>query len=320
MAYAKGLHGVADGCHAWLQPDGGWGRSNSGLVIGGGASLIVDTLFDLPATQEMLDEIAPLTVRTPLSTVVNTHSDGDHCFGNELVAAPGVDIIASEAAARLITQHAVDELAALPTAGGRTGDYMKVALAEFRFDDITIVPPTRTFTGRLSVDVGGREVALIEVGPAHTAGDVLVYVPDSKLVYAGDILFIDSTPIVWAGPPQRWVDACDLLLDLPVDTIVPGHGPVTDKTGVLEVRNYLDFVITEASKRYDDGLDLDAAIASVDLGAYGELAGRGRIAQNVAAVYRALDPQLPQPPLVSIFDKIAELEGYAPNNGTVGAQ
>lgn len=320
MAYTKGLHDLGDGCHAWLQPDGGWGWSNSGLVTGGSASLIVDTLFDLVTTRQMLDGIARLTERVPVTAVVNTHSDGDHCFGNELVAAPGVEIIASEAAAGLITQHAVEELAALPRAGGRVGDYMKAALAAFRFDDITIAPPTRTFTGRLSVDVGGREVTLIEVGPAHTPGDVLVHVPDAKLVYAGDILFIDSTPIVWAGPPQRWVDACNLLLDLPVATIVPGHGPVTGKTGVAQVRDYLDFVIIEATKRYDDGLDVGTAVASIGLGIYAGLAGRGRLAQNVAAVYRALDPQLPQQALLDIFDKIAELEGFPPSPDPAGGR
>jgi glyoxylase-like metal-dependent hydrolase (beta-lactamase superfamily II) len=77
-----------------LQPDGGWGWSNSGLVTGGGASLLVDTLFDLVTTRQMLDGIRSLTDRAPLTTVVNTHSDGDHCFGNELVASPGVDMIA----------------------------------------------------------------------------------------------------------------------------------------------------------------------------------------------------------------------------------
>ncbi len=85
MAYSKGLHDLGDGCHAWLQPDGGWGWSNSGLVTGGGASLLVDTLFDLVTTRQMLDGIRSLTDRAPLTAVVNTHSDGDHCFGNELV-------------------------------------------------------------------------------------------------------------------------------------------------------------------------------------------------------------------------------------------
>lgn len=120
MAYSKGLHDLGDGCHAWLQPDGGWGWSNSGLVTGGGASLLVDTLFDLVTTRQMLDGIRSLTDRAPLTTVVNTHSDGDHCFGNELVASPGVEIIASDAAARLITQHAVAEISACRGwAGGR---------------------------------------------------------------------------------------------------------------------------------------------------------------------------------------------------------
>ena len=123
----------------------------------------------------------------------------------ELVASPGVEIIASDAAARLITQHAVEEISALPRLGGQAGAYAAAVLAPFRFDDITVSPPTRTFAGRLSVDVGGREVELIEVGPAHTAGDVLVHVPDARVMFARDILFIDGTPIVWAGPPQRWV-------------------------------------------------------------------------------------------------------------------
>jgi cyclase len=294
MTYAKGLLELGNGCHAWLQPDGGWGLSNSGLIVGARSSLMVDTLFDLAMTAEMLAAIRCHTDSAPLSTVVNTHSDGDHCFGNQLVASPGVQIVASAAAAQLMTQHAVDELAAMANAPGRVGQYMATALAPFRFDDITMVPPTRTFSGRLSVDVGGREVELIEVGPAHTAGDVLVHVPDAKLLYAGDILFIESTPIVWAGPPQRWIDACELLLDMPLATIVPGHGPVTDKSGVAQVRDYLTFVITEATKRYNDGMDAATAAASINLGIYTGMSGHGRLAQNVAAVYRALDPQLPQ--------------------------
>ena len=173
MAYRKGLHDLGDGYHAWLQPDGGWGWSNSGLVIGGTASLIVDTVFDLVTTGQMLDGIARRTERAPVTAVVNTHSDGDHCFGNELVAAPGVEIIASEAAAGLINQHAVEELAALPSAGGRVGDYVKAALAAFRFDDITIAPPTRTFTGttnwKSARSSGNRAATSLPTRPTNTS-------------------------------------------------------------------------------------------------------------------------------------------------------
>ena len=97
MSYTLGLHEIADGTHAYLQPDGGWGWSNAGLVVGDGASLLVDTLFDLNITQRMLDAMAPHTRAAAISTVVNTHANGDHCYGNQLVRS--AEIIASEATA-----------------------------------------------------------------------------------------------------------------------------------------------------------------------------------------------------------------------------
>ena len=93
MDYEKGLVEVADGVHAYLQPDGGWGWSNAGLLVGYGASLLVDTLFDLRLTSEMLDAMTSVTASRPIGTVVNTHANGDHCYGNQLVK--GATFIAS---------------------------------------------------------------------------------------------------------------------------------------------------------------------------------------------------------------------------------
>jgi cyclase len=309
-SYSKGLHDVGGGCFAWLQPDGSWGWSNSGLITGSGASMLIDTLFDLATTSEMLDGITAVTSRFPLRTLVNTHSDGDHYFGNQLVAAQDVEIVASEAAAALMTQDSVDELAALKRADGKLGEFARAAFGPFTFEGIVSTGPTRTFTGELSIDVGGREVRLIQVGPAHTSGDVLVHVPDAKLMFAGDILFIGGTPIVWAGPIERWIAACDLILDLDLDVIVPGHGPVTDKSGVHEVRDYLEFVVSEATKRFEDGLDVAAAIASIDLGKYANLSEHGRLAQNVLKVYQSLNPDAPQPSTAEMLQIMATLEGF----------
>ena len=99
MDYEKGLVEVADGVHAYLQPDGGWGWSNAGLLVGHGASLLVDTLFDLHLTSEMLDAMTSVTASRPIGTVVNTHANGDHCYGNQLVAGPGRRVVTTEAAA-----------------------------------------------------------------------------------------------------------------------------------------------------------------------------------------------------------------------------
>jgi cyclase len=305
------VHEVADGCHAYLQRDGGWGWSNAGLVVGDGTSLLVDTLFDLRLTAAMLETFAAHTRSAPIASVVNTHANGDHCYGNELVA--DAEIISSSAAAREMEDVPPSMLAALNAAPGDIGDLFRQFFGEFEFDGIEQTLPDRTFDGRLELDVGGRQVELIEVGPAHTEGDVIAHVPDAGVVYTGDILFIGGTPIVWAGPLSNWIAACDLMLGMDVDVVVPGHGPVTDKSGVSAVRDYLSFVETEATARHRAGIDaFDAARdigrligESADFSRLGEF---GRIAVNVETVYRSLDPGHRTPDVVEQFRRMARLE------------
>jgi cyclase len=302
---------VGDGCHAYLQADGSWGWSNAGLIVGDGASLLVDTLFDLVCTQRMLDRFADHTRSAPIATVVNTHANGDHCFGNELVTH--AQIVSSTATRDEMAHVPPSLLEGLVKAPGEIGDVFREFFGEFQFEGVPLRLPDRTFDGRLELEVGGRQVELIEVGPAHTDGDTLVHVPDARVMYTGDILFIGGTPVVWAGPLQNWVDACDLMLGMDVDAVVPGHGPVTDKTGVAAVRDYLVWVNDEAAARHAAGLDaFDAArdIASA-IGAhetFSSLGEFGRIAVNVETIYRALDPAHQTPDVVEQFRRMAQLE------------
>lgn len=314
-SYTTGLHELGDGCHAYLQPDGGWGWSNAGLIVGDGQSLLIDTLFDLDLTATMLDAMAPVTEHAPIDTAVNTHANGDHCYGNaELTRrCPTVDIVASTATGREMNEVPPAMLAALNQAPGEVGELFRSFFGEFSFDGIDVVLPTTTFDGRLDLDVGGRTVELIEVGPAHTAGDTIAYVPDARTVYTGDILFVGGTPIVWAGPLSNWVAACDLMLELEVDTVVPGHGPVTDTNGIIAVRDYLAYVDAQATARHDAGMDAFDAARDIgrELGlderfeGWGEF---GRIAVNVETVYRTLDPGHQTPDVVEQFRRMAELE------------
>jgi glyoxylase-like metal-dependent hydrolase (beta-lactamase superfamily II) len=312
--YTLGLHELGDGCFGYLQPDGGWGYSNAGLVVGDGASLLVDTLFDLRLTQAMLDSMAPITRVAPIDVLVNTHANGDHCYGNQLL--DGAAIIASAATAREMTEVPPAMMAALNAAPGEVGALFAGFFGDFQFDGIELRLPTRTFEGRLEVSVGGRVVELIEVGPAHTAGDTLVYAAEARTIYTGDILFIGGTPIVWAGPLSNWVAACDLILGMDVDTVVPGHGPITDKSGVAEVRDYLAFVDEQAGVYQAAGVDafeaaqqIAAAVgARPDFGSWGEF---GRIAVNVETAYRSRDSQYRSPDVVELFRRMAVIEGHA---------
>ncbi|MFM2071764.1 MAG: hypothetical protein RLZZ623_2027 [Actinomycetota bacterium] len=297
-----------------MQPDGGWGWSNAGLVVGDGASLLVDTLFDLRLTAEMLESMADATLTAPIATLVNTHANGDHCYGNQLVS--GAEIVASVATAHEMTEVPPAMMAALNAAPGEVGDLFRSFFGAFEFDGIEVTLPTRTFERRLDVEVGGRLVELIEVGPAHTAGDTIVYVADAKTMYTGDILFIDGTPIVWAGPLSNWVDACDLMLGMDIETVVPGHGPITDKAGIAGVRDYLAYIDVEATARHAAGIDAWEAARDIarDVGARADFSGWGdfgRIAVNVETVYRTRDPHHRTPDVVEQFRRMARLEAAA---------
>lgn len=315
MSYTRGLHELGDGCYAYLQPDGSWGWSNAGLVVGDGTSLLIDTLFDLRLTQEMLDAMKGATQVAPIASVVNTHANGDHCYGNQLV--DGAEIIASAATADEYDGGAARHAGGAERRARRRGRAVRHFFGAFQFDGIEVRLPTRTFEGRLDVEVGGRHVELIEVGPAHTRGDTIAVVPDACTVYTGDILFINGTPIVWAGPLSNWVAACDLMLGMDIDTVVPGHGPVTDKAGVAAVRDYLAFVDTEATARHAAGVDAwEAAVELATLvGARQEFRGWsefGRIVVNVDTAYRSLDATYETPNVVEQFRRMAELEGFVP--------
>jgi cyclase len=288
--FEGGLTEVGPGVHAWLQPNGALGESNAGLVIGAGASLLVDTLWSPRLTRRMLEAIAPLTARAPIETVVNTHSDGDHWWGNQEVS--GAEIVATEAAASVMATQSPTEMkrfgalaGALRLAGSiplpypRRPDvaavaaYVSAALEPFAFDEVRLVPPTRTFSGQLELDVGGREVRLLEVGPAHTPGDLIVWVPDARVAIAADVLFIGVTPIMWAGPLERWVAALERLLELGAERLVPGHGPVCGPNEVRRLIEYWRWLDRAAGERLETGESPAAVARELVLG--DEIAQRG---------------------------------------------
>ena len=288
--YNKGLTDLGNSCYGYLQPDGSWGWSNAGLIADSGESLLVDTLFDLKLTREMLAAIrrAEPKAAARIGTLVNTHSNGDHTFGNQLVA--GAEIITSKACAEEM-QHdnGAQRLAEMKTAASsatEAGAFLAEIFAPFEFEGIDVAMPTLTFEHELTRRVGNKTVRLIEVGPAHTRGDVLVYVPEDRVIFTGDMLFINGHPIIWAGPVGNWIKACQLMLDLDLETVVPGHGPITDKRGVTAVKEYLEYVEREARRRFDAGMSAFEAAQDISLSDYSSWGDGERIVINVATLYR----------------------------------
>src|SRR3954454_20358526 len=268
------LESVGDGVHAWIQPAGDWGEANAGLVVGDGASLLIDTLWDEALAQQMLDAMAPVARDAPIRTVVNTHSDGDHWWGNARVPADA-EIMTSEASLQIMRSSDTKELvrfrrlggalARLPGGVGAFGRYARTMLEPFRFEEVTLRPATRSFAGEERLEVGGREVRLVQVGPAHTPGDLVAFVPDARVVFAADVLFVGATPVIWAGPVARWRAALDTLLALDADVYVPGHGPVSGRAETEALRAYwewLDPAVVERHSREVSAWDAAREIAA----------------------------------------------------------
>jgi cyclase len=256
--YTRGLHELGNGHYAYLVPDGSWGWSNAGLIEDGGQTLLVDTLFDLKMTREMLDAMRrAVPAAADIGALVNTHANGDHTFGNQLLE--GKRIIASKACAedmhiRPPAQYAgwQKQWQGMGVAGRF---WWEVMGSRFDFQGIRLVTPNETFSGELALKVGDKEVRLIEVGPAHTRGDVIVYVPKDRVLYTGDMLFNSAHPAIWAGPVSNWIKACDLMLSWDLEVVVPGHGALTDKAGIRELRSYLAYVLDESRKCVAKGMN-----------------------------------------------------------------
>lgn len=295
--FTRGLHDLGNGCFAYLQPDGTWGWSNAGLIESRGATLLIDTLMGLDITRTMLEEMqrrVPACAR--IGKLVNTHANPDHVLGNELVL--GAEIISGKAAAEEIAQMDPALFVRMAQHWQQLGDggefFHETMGRQFDFSGVTVAAPTRTFEHEMALRIGDKEIRLVDLGPAHTRSDTIVYVPADRTVFTGDILFSDSSPIMWAGPVRNWIEACDYLLGLELETIVPGHGPITDKSGVRAQRRYLEYVRDEARRRYDAGLDWEEAATDIALGDFARWPDAERVVANVYALYREFGAALPE--------------------------
>lgn len=306
--YRKGLADLGNGCHAWLLPDGSWGYSNAGLVTDSGQALLVDTLFDLKLTREMLEGLKPVLPKDGIGTLVNTHANGDHTFGNQLLK--GSRILASRACAEEMAIRPPEEFMHMMANWREMGDagaFMHEMMgSRFEFTGLVYTPPTETFDRELTLTVGNKEVRLVNVGPAHTRGDVLAWVPGDRVVFTGDILFVGGHPAVWAGPVKNWIAACDLILSWDVETVVPGHGPVCGKEGVRALKTYLEFLAVEARKRYDAGMTDEEAARDISFDAFRDWIDGERIFINVNALYREFRGDDSRPDAPRLFGLMAK--------------
>ncbi len=310
-SFREGLYRTGKGCYAWMVPNGAWGETNIGLIDCGGQSVLIDTCWNLNFTRELTSACADLLQRSPIEYVINTHADGDHCWGNQLFADK--PIIATNACLRGMHHyspgslramtHSARVLSRLPLGSIRLfGHYMASMFAPYDFSDVQITEPNETFSDEKILTVNGVEIVIQEVGPGHTDGDALVWIPERRVVYAGDILFIGATPVMWAGPVANITRALKKLLIMNPDVIVPGHGYFASVSDVQNLLDYWEFLQTELRKRADAGMTSFEAACSIasspefEKSIFSRWDSPERIVTNARTIYREwgiIEPELP---------------------------
>lgn len=310
VPYTTGVHRLAPETYAYLQGSCAIGYNNAGLVCSGDEALLVDTMYTLDQTRRMLSAIAGALPTADIRFLVNTHHDGDHWWGNELVT--GAEIVSSTEAARAMRHAGPDT-----TAQFLADPQLRVLLEHFDFSGITPTYPSTTFDGESELAVGTRTVRLIEVGPAHTTGDVIVHVPDERVVFAGDVLVFGGHGVIHSGPVDNCIRACDVILDLDVETVVPGHGPVGGRSEVVGVRDYLESLKAHATSTRERGMSALEAAREFDFGPFADLDHPERVILNIGAVYRELNGD-GTPAGLDVLRQMMELEESWKSGSTPG--
>jgi glyoxylase-like metal-dependent hydrolase (beta-lactamase superfamily II) len=226
--------------------------ANAGIVVGKDAVLVVDTLISAKEAERFLADIRKVTDK-PIRYVVDTHTHLDHAFGNCVFTKLGAVVIA----------HERDRAALEKSADSALKSAAAFGVTEEMLQGTTIAVPTVSFTERARVDLGGIAVELISAAPSHTPGSALVWVPSRSVLFTGDVLFTDFHPYLADGDIAGWLKALDAVSALDAAAIVPGHGPLSTKKDVEDMKAYLATFDKKAREMAAAGAGADAIVAEL---------------------------------------------------------
>lgn len=292
---------VSQGVFAYIQHDGSWCLNNPAFIAAADQVIAIDACATERRTRLFREAITRLSPQ-PVRTLVNTHAHLDHTFGNYLFADDATIVGHANCRAEI--------LADAPQLPARA----RQMFPSVDWGAIEVVAPSLTFEDRLSLYAGELELQLIYVSPAHTNTDVVVWLPERKIVIAGDIVFHKGTPFALMGSVAGWLDALDRVRALGAETIIPGHGPVAGPEVLDDVAAYLRFVQQSAKAAYDAGASpLDAA-RDLDLGPFAEWTDSERIVGNLHRAYSELrgEPRGAQIDTATAFAQMLDYNGNQP--------
>ncbi len=291
------LDNVADNVFAYLQLDGGWCLSNAGIVLGGSDTFVIDTAATITRARLLREAVMLLGQNAPV-TVINTHHHGDHTFGN-CVFVPEAAIVAHDLAR---------------TEMAEAGLGLQGLWPEVQWGEVRLTLPTVTFPDRMTLHAAGLRMELVHVGPAHTTNDVVVWLPERGVLFAGDVVSNGVTPFCLMGSVSGSLRTIERLRSFGATTIVPGHGPVGGPELLDDTSRYLRWLQALAADGIAAGLPPLELARQTDLGGYADLIDDERIVGNLVRAYAEHDGLAPGEPLdvLAAFRQMIDYHGALP--------
>lgn len=289
---------VADRVFAFVQPDGTWFLNNAGFVVGDDHVVLIDTCATERRTRALLDAVAAVT-DAPVRVVVNTHHHGDHTHGNYLCT--DATIVGHRRCREEVERMGIMTLDSI--------------WGEVDWGGLELRAPDLTFDDRIDLTVGELTLEVRAFGaPAHTTNDVIVWVPERRVLYTGDLVFHGGTPFVVMGSISGSLASLDWLRSFEPDVIVPGHGPACGVEALDGIEDYLRFVADLAERGRADGIAPLALAGATDLGPFAALTDSERLVANLHRAYAEAEGTPPGDPIdyLTAFSDMLTLNGGGP--------
>ncbi len=228
---------------------------NSGFVVGEDGVLVIDAHINGDMAGKIIRAVRNVTDK-PILYLVNTNYHGDHTFGNYAFPTD-TRIVAHRATADAMRHFEAEKQFLLITVNGDTTVY---ADAKLRLPDLT-------FDSDLQIDLGGRVVEVHHFGPGNTIGDAVVYVPDARVAWTGNLVLGQGIiPFLLEGNSEGYANTIEQFASrLPVETIVPGHGPLTEGSSLHLYAEYLRALTEQVRAEVQRGRSLEQALAALQL-------------------------------------------------------
>ena len=281
-SWKSGLQEIAPNVFAHIHSGVGWDICNSGFIVGEDGVLVIDAMMVASQVRSYLEEIRTVTDK-PIRYVVNTHHHVDHSFGNQFY-------LPTEVVSHRWCREAMIN-------AGADVDVLSQRYPQYREDwaKSQLTPASITYEDKMIVHLGDRVVELLHPGPAHTYGDTLVYLPQEKVLFTGDVAFQYLTPLARDGHISNWIKVINgILKDLDATTLVMGHGPVSGKEMVSATLKYLRLVKRTAKSHFERGASVEDTSRAVRLGEFTDWVDPERVMINVQRLYQEFRGELPK--------------------------